>query len=283
MEFTLSDSEFELLRKLVYEETGIKLAEVKRQMLRSRLSKRLRALNMDSFRDYYNLLRNDHTAAAEMTDFINAVTTNKTDFYREPHHFEFITSDIIPRIERSRRSLNIWHAGCSTGEEPYTLSIALHESLPKPETWTIRQLASDIDTNVLEHARRGVYDLERLDPIPQALKKRYFLRGKGEKSNLAQIKPELAEWMTFRKINLLAEPWPFGSNTCFDIIFCRNVMIYFDKPTQQRLIERFSQYLAPDGYLFIGHSESLLGISGGFKSLGKTIYRHSPYLEAQAA
>ena len=286
MELTLTESEFSLLRDLVHEVTGIKMADAKRQMLRTRLSKRLRALNLKSFKEYYDLLESQIPSGPEMTEFINAVTTNKTDFYREPHHFEFVRKQVIPEIERNQRTgtrqLRVWHAGCSTGEEPYTLAITLHECLTQPNLWSIRQLATDIDSCVLEHAIKGQYELDRLDPIPQSLKSRYFLKGKGEKSHLAQVKPELAEWLTFRRLNLLADPWPFSQSTQFDLIFCRNVMIYFDKPTQQRLVERFRQCLAPGGYLFIGHSESLFGISNGFSSLGKTIYKNDVQCEVAA-
>jgi len=277
MEFTLTDSEFTQLRKFVYELTGIKLADSKRQMLCGRLSRRLRALGLTSFQKYYEYVRSQGPSGAEVTEFINAVTTNKTDFYREPHHFDFVKNHIIPEVEKRTRpgcrQLRMWHAGCSTGEEPYTMSIVLHEALSKREPWSVQQLATDIDTNVLQHALQGRYDLERLDPVPTELRKRYFLRGKGEQAGMARIRSELAEWLTFRRLNLLAEPWPFSRNPQFDIIFCRNVMIYFDKPTQEKLVERFRKILAPGGYLLIGHSESLLGISSGFSCLGNTIYQ----------
>lgn len=280
MEFTLTDLEFGMLRKLVYVLTGIKLADAKRHMLRSRLTRRLRALGLTSFTDYHNLVESQAPSGAEVTEFINAVTTNKTDFYREPHHFEFVTERVLPEIERRTRTgtrqLRVWHAGCSTGEEPYTMAIALHEALSRRGQWTVRQLATDIDTSVLDHALRGQYEIERLKPVPNQLRSKYFLRGKGDNSGLVQVKPELAEWLTFRRLNLLDDPWPFKTNPQFDIILCRNVMIYFDKPTQQRLVERFLQHLTPGGYLMIGHSESLFGISNGFASLGKTIYQRCP-------
>lgn len=277
MEFNLSDREFAMLRQLVYELTGIKLADAKRHMLRSRLTRRLRSLGLTSFTEYHDLVKGQAPDGPEVTEFVNAVTTNKTDFYRESHHFDFFVEQIIPDIEKrtgaGRRDIKIWHAGCSTGEEPYTLAIELHEALANRGLWTVRQLATDIDTNVLQHALKGRYDVERLEPIPGKLQAKYFLRGVGENEGYAQIKPELAEWLTFRRLNLLAEPWPFKSNPNFDVIFCRNVMIYFDKPTQQRLVARFLRVLRPGGYLIIGHSESLFGISDGFASLGKTIYR----------
>ena len=277
MEFTISDSEFANLRTLVYELTGIKLSDAKRQMLKSRLSRRLRATNLDTFSAYYELLCDQKPDGPEITEFINAVTTNKTDFFREPHHFDFITNTLIPEIEKrtpyGARRLNVWHAGCSTGEEPYTLSMTLHEALRRREAWNVRQLATDIDSRVLEHAQRGVYEMSKLDPISDNLRKQYFLRGKGPNAESALVKSELKEWLTLKRLNLLSEPWPFSRSAKFDVIFCRNVMIYFDKPTQQKLVERFNQLLVPGGYLFIGHSESLFGISNGFSSLGKTIYK----------
>lgn len=276
MEFFLTDSEFELLRALVFELTGIKMSDVKRQMLKGRLSRRLRALNMTSFQDYYELLQ-AQPLGPETGEFISAVTTNKTDFYREAHHFTFVTDRVIPEIEArlrmGSRRLRIWHAGCSTGEEAYTMSMALHEALANREPWFVQQLATDIDSRVLEHAVRGEYEIDGLRPVSTELRKHYFLRGRGQKSNLARVRPELAEWLTFRRLNLLVEPWPFAKTTRFDVIFCRNVMIYFDKPTQQRLVERFHDLLEAGGYLFIGHSESLLGIDNGLASLGKTIYQ----------
>lgn len=285
MDFTFKDAEFSLLRKLVYELTGIKLADAKRQMLCGRLTRRLRVLGLSSFQDYYELLVGD-PSGQEVTEFVNSVTTNKTDFYREAHHFDHVIHHVLPKIERrcrpGSRQLRIWHAGCSTGEEPYTMSIELHEALRNQGPWVVKQLATDIDSNVLQHAANGRYELDRLDPVPEALRKRYFLKGKGAQSGIARIKPELAEWVTFRKLNLLDDPWPFRSNPQFDLIFCRNVMIYFDKPTQQRLVERFHEVLAPEGLLLIGHSESLFGISNGFKCLGKTIYQSLDLCEEAA-
>jgi chemotaxis protein methyltransferase CheR len=222
----------------------------------------------------------------EITEFINAVTTNKTDFYREPHHFQYVIQQLVPEVERATRSgnrrLRIWHAGCSTGEEPYTMSIELHEALARKEPWQVQQLATDIDSNVVRHAIQGEYELEKLKPVPEELKRRYFLRGTGAKSGTAVVKPVLAEWLAFRRLNLLADPWPFTQKPQFDVIFCRNVMIYFDKPTQRKLIERFREVLTPGGYLMIGHSESLFGISTGFTCHGNTIYQGLGALEEAA-
>jgi len=282
----MSRAEFEALRQLVFDVTGIKLADSKQQMLISRLSKRLRANNLKSFSDYIDLVRSDLRGKGEMSEFINAVTTNKTGFFREPHHFDFVVERIIPEARESSllaaRNLSVWHAGCSTGEEAYTLAIALQEGVSDISSWNVRQLASDIDSNVLEQARRGVYDSEKLEAVPNNLIPKYFLRGTGEKSNLVRVKPELGQWLTLQRFSLLDRTWPIGSSTQFDIIFCRNVMIYFDKPTQRELVARFRSYLKPNGYLIIGHSESLFGIADDLESIGKTIYRNTPDMEMAA-
>jgi chemotaxis protein methyltransferase CheR len=276
--------EFELFKSLIYQWTGINLSESKRSMLRSRLAKRVRALELDSFTAYYELITKPGVPESELTAFVNCVTTNKTGFYREPHHFEFVTNRVIPEIQKGqlgeRGQLRVWHAGCSTGEEAYTLSIELHEKLFG--NWTIRQLATDIDTNVLQHGKDGLYDTDVLGPIPDGLTKKYFLRGTGQNAGLAKVKPALGEWLTWQRLNLLDERWPFKAETQFDVIFCRNVMIYFDKPTQARLVKRFHQMLTPGGYLIVGHSESLLNISEDLRCLGGTVYKEVASLREAA-
>jgi chemotaxis protein methyltransferase CheR len=277
-EKSLTDKEFGLFRGLIHQLTGISLNDGKRQLVQSRLQKRLRHHSLPTFGAYHEMLT---TGAddAEIGTFINCITTNKTDFYREAHHFEFVTKTVIPELalqvrrrEREAR-LRVWHAGCSTGEEPYTLAITLAEALVGQGNWDVRQLASDIDTSVLAHAEAGVYDAERVAPVPAALLRKYFLRGGGAHEEEYKAKASLREQIAFRQINLLAEEWPIRADVRFDMIFCRNVVIYFDKPTQRCLFARFAERLRPGGYLIIGHSESLLGISDAFESLGHTIYR----------
>lgn len=290
-EYILKDAEFRQFRELIYKLTGIALAEGKRQLVKSRLSKRLRHYNLGTFQDYYDLVVAQGESGPEITELVNCITTNKTDFFREPHHFQFVSRNIIPEmIKQARwgsipRRLRIWHAGCSTGEEPYTLAMTLAEALRGEGHWDVRQLASDIDTQVLAHAARGVYERERVSPVPEPLLKHYFLRGRDEKSDFVKVRDELRRQITFKQINLLESPWPIRPDVRFDIIFCRNVVIYFDKPTQRRLFARFQEMLRPGGYLFIGHSESLLGVSDAFESLGRTIYRlpETPIMEAVAA
>ena len=292
-DYNLTDREFQMFRELVYKTTGISLSEAKRHMLKSRLTRRLRAHRMEAFEDYYRLLMSLDQKETEWTEFINSVTTNKTDFFREPHHFEFIRNKFLPEQfahskagNPSARKLRIWHAGCSTGEEPYTLAMTLRESteaLGGWASWDIRQLASDIDTGVLAHAERGIYEEDRVAPVSPNLLRKYFLRGKGDKGGLFKVRPELQEQITFRQINLLAPEIPIANGAKFDIIFCRNVVIYFDKPTQRTLFTRFQEKLKPGGYLIIGHSESLNGVSEAYDSVGGTIYRLPRLADSRSA
>lgn len=290
-ECVLTPSEFALFRELIYQRVGIALTGAKMQLVQSRLRKRLRHYEMESFRAYYDLLVAQGENGPEMGSFINCITTNKTDFFREPHHFEFVTKTIVPEwVARVRQGesaprLRVWHAGCSTGEEPYTLAMTLAEALKGKGNWDVRQLASDVDTDVLAHAERGIYENDRTRPVPQKLLEKYFLRGTGDYQDCVRVCQSLRDRITFRQINLLADNWPIRPDVQFDIIFCRNVVIYFDKPTQRKLFARFQQKLRPGGYLFMGHSESLLGISDAFDSLGNTIHRlpETVHWEAKAA
>ncbi len=278
-EYTLSEEEFALFQKLIYSHAGISLAQSKRLLVQSRLRKRLLHYHLPSYRAYYDLLLAQPKSAEEWSSFINCMTTNKTDFFREEHHFTFAAEQITAeQIQRAKDGecaprLTIWHAGCSTGEEPYTLAITLAEALQQHSGWQVRQLASDIDTQVLAHAQQGIYDIERVAPVPAPLLRKYFLRGTGDQNGQVRVCNSLREQITFRQINLLQDPWPIRSSVVFDIIFCRNVVIYFDKPTQRTLFARFARMLRPGGYLFLGHSESMLGLSEDFESLGNTIYR----------
>lgn len=274
-EIGISDQEFRLFQELVRVHTGIALSEHKRSLIASRLGKRLRALGLASFRGYYDYLARE-TGQEELENFVNAITTNKTDFYREGLHFEFLEKEFVPALKvraarTGERRIRIWSAGCSTGEEPYTIAITLRESLENLLAWDVRILASDIDTQVLAQAAQGIYPAERVADIPRPILERHFLRGIGSQAGLVRVSPRVRDLVTFRQINLLEEPWPI--QTAFDCIFCRNVIIYFDKPTQRRLVERFAGYLKADGYLFLGHSETLYGVSDRFVFLRNTIYR----------
>lgn len=281
-EFTISDQEFRLFQDLVKHHTGIALSDQKRPLICSRLAKRLRTLTVNSFRDYYTYLTSE-AGHRELEHFVNAVTTNKTDFYRERHHFDYLRNEVIASLKEraaktGQRRIRIWSAACSTGEEPYTIAITLLEALGNRLAWDIRILASDIDTDVLGRAERGIYAMDRTADIPRPLLERFFLRGTRANTDMVQVKKEVRDLITFRRINLLDAPWPI--RTTFDCIFCRNVFIYFDKPTQQDLIRRFEQSLKVGGHLFVGHSESLFGMNTGLVFLGNTIHRKQGEAEA---
>ncbi|MCL6620823.1 MAG: protein-glutamate O-methyltransferase CheR [Syntrophobacterales bacterium] len=268
----LSGREFDLIRELVKRHAGISLGEQKRELVQARLGKLLRERGLASFRDYYRLVTADGSGA-ELTRLLDAISTNQTAFWREPAHFEFLLRELLPawhREGRSRRGLRFWSAGCSTGEEPYTLAMVLWEALPEAEARQSTILASDLNTQVLASARRGIYPGERLTPLPPEWRRRYFLRGVGRWEGYVQVKPQLKEMVHFFRHNLTG-PLPFTDGV--EVIFCRNVMIYFEKETQAEVIGKFYQGLTPGGYLFIGHSESLCNLSHRFAYIRPTIYR----------
>ena len=274
-EVAISDQEFRLIQSLVKTHTGIALSDHKRSLVVSRLGKRLRALSIESFRQYYEHLTRDE-GGTEMEQFVNAITTNKTDFYRERAHFDFLGREVVDEmkaraLQTGNRRIRIWSAGCSTGEEPYTIAITLRESLGSLLSWDVRILASDIDTQVLAQATKGIYAAERAAEVPPPILRKHFLRGSGSSAGFVKVSKEIQSLVTFRQINFLEEPWPI--RTRFDCIFCRNVIIYFDKPTQGRLMERFADLLQDDGYLFLGHSESMHGVCDRFSFLQNTVYR----------
>lgn len=266
-EFELSEQEFQAFVRIAYDQTGIVLSDQKREMLYSRLSRRLRTLGMNSFAKYRDLLVEPQSE--ELDHFVNAITTNLTSFFREIHHFNFLKKTVFPEIQKAHRSQNkvrIWSAGCSTGEEPYSLAIVLSESFPNMG-WDIKILATDLDSNVLDHGRRGIYDFERIKDLDKQLVKRWFSRESPQK---VQVKPGLQQIIRFNRLNLLGS-WPMKHK--FDVIFCRNVLIYFNRETQATLFKRYADMLKPQGYLMIGHSESIPKDFQLFKSIGKTIYQ----------
>ena len=269
MNYTITPKEFEQFRALIYQECGISLNESKKTLLVSRLSKRLRTLELDSFQAYYDLL-SGQTESDEFTLLLDLVSTNKTDFFREPKHFDFLREQILPTLQSTRR-VRIWSSASSSGEEPYTIAMTLYDSVPDPERWDFQILASDISTRVLARAASGVYEGERVRDLPTGLVERHFLKGKGERAGMIKVKPHLSQMVRFRRINLMDDTFPIKSP--LDLIFCRNVMIYFDHPTQTQLVTKFHRYLKPGGYLFIGHSESLQRLDQPFESVAPTIYR----------
>ena len=284
---SLTEKEFSLFREMIYKEAGIALGSGKQQLVESRLSKRLRTCNLTSFTEYYRYLNENDRNGEERLKMINALTTNKTDFFREQHHFDYLKSTVFPMLEQKaretgERKIRIWSAACSTGEEPYTLAMTVldHFGPTSFHGWDIRILASDVDTDVLNHAQKGVYAADRVSDVPREILKRHFLKTSKDPEAPVQIRPELQELITFRRINFIEPQWPI--NTYFDIIFCRNVMIYFDEVTQDRLLTRFADQLVPRGHLFIGHSESILRLDQVYTSLGTTIYRLNPGVGAAA-
>lgn len=268
-DFTVRD--FKFIRDLVFETTGIVLSEIKRDMVYGRLSRRIRALGLTKFSQYCDILKSeDHL---ELKEFTNAITTNLTSFFRENHHFEGLKNIILPKLlaEKADRKIRIWSAGCSTGEEPYSIAMTVKETVPASQDWDIKILATDLDTNVLDKAASGVYDAERVAGIPKQRLKHWFHRGKGANDGVVKVVAELRDMITFRQLNLMHE-WPMSGT--FDIIFCRNVVIYFDKATQKILFDRYSNILSGNGYLFLGHSESMFKVANSFNLIGKTIYQN---------
>ena len=267
-EFPMSNQNFQKIKAVAYEITGINLTDQKKNMIYSRLARRIRACGLSSFDEYCQLL--ETPGNHEMTDFVNAITTNLTSFFRENHHFDYLSNTVFPELLRKNnisKRIRLWSAGCSTGEEPYSIAMCMREKLPA-ESWDVKLLATDLDSNVVQHGKTGIYAPDRLDGISAERKKRWFL--KGHDSGGARAKPDLQKLITFKQLNLLHD-WPMKGP--FDVIFCRNVVIYFDRETQQRLFNRYAELIAPGGYLFIGHSENLHKVSDRFKSVGRTIYQ----------
>lgn len=269
MEYSITTEEFQRFRTLIYDESGISLGEQKKPLLASRLSKRLRDLDLSTFSEYYAKVAEDQTRE-EFTRLLDLISTNKTDFFREPKHFDFLRDRIIPDLEPIKR-IRIWSSACSTGEEPYTIAMTLFENLQNPTAWDCKILASDLSTRVLAKASSGLYDEDRFRGVPSEVVKRHFLRGRGDQQGVFKVKPHLSDVITFRRLNLMDDHFPIKHP--LDLIFCRNVMIYFDRPTQERLVNKFHDYLIPGGYLFIGHSESLQWLTHPFKAIAPTIYQ----------
>ncbi|MGD8885371.1 MAG: protein-glutamate O-methyltransferase CheR [Gammaproteobacteria bacterium] len=271
-EFAFTDRDFNTLRELVSQYTGISLSDAKRELVYSRLSRRLRLLNLKSFRKYCELLKDDHDGE-EIVHFTNAITTNLTAFFREPHHFDYLARCVLKKKRHTgddKIRSRFWSAGCSTGEEPYSLAMTLKESPFIQKTGDIKVLATDLDSAVLDVARQGIYPQEKLKSIPPHKAKRWFIKGNEINDGYAQVKPELRGLVSFRQLNLM-HAWPMKGP--FDAIFCRNVLIYFNKTTQRTLVDRFADMMVDNGYLFLGHSESLFKVSDRFRLVGQTIYQ----------
>lgn len=270
---SLSTKDFGRLSRFIYDTCGIKMPDVKKTMLEARLQKRLRALGMRSFTDYCDYLFSAEGLDQELVQMLDMVTTNKTDFFREPDHFDHLTQRVLPdwcsRHEGAR--LSIWSAGCSSGEEPYTLAMVLSEFALSHPGFDFQILATDISTRVLEKAKSAIYPEALVEPVPLGMKKKYLLRSKDRSSGMVRIVPELREKVRFRRLNFMDDD--FGMREQLDIIFCRNVIIYFDRPTQEKLLQRFHRQMKPGAFIFMGHSETLSGLNVPLTSVYPTVYR----------
>lgn len=265
----LGDREFDFIRLVIEQNAGIILGPNKRQLVQGRLVRRLRELGLPSYEAYCEHIR--ESGPEELVGLINALTTNVTSFFREKHHFDALTSYMLPEAMKrnaTSRRLRIWSAGCSSGEEPYSIAISALQAVPAALRWDLKILATDIDSEMIAFARRGYYPEDRVAALVDTQLRAGFLRR--DDVSEVRVKPEIASCVRFAPLNLLHD-WPMKGP--FDVIFCRNVMIYFDQVTRERLVQRFANYLAPEGYLCLGHSESIHGPHAHFKLVGRTIYR----------
>jgi chemotaxis protein methyltransferase CheR len=271
-EYEFSDDDFQRVRLMVHQQMGIALSEAKRQLVYGRLARRLRALHLREFDTY--LKRVESGDAEEMEHFRNAITTNLTSFFRENHHFDFLANQLLPQLEfqnQESKRIRIWSAGCSTGEEAYSIAMVLMEAAGHLlSNWDVRVLATDVDTSVLETARRGSYGAERVDKIDSTRLLRWFERDR--QADQYQVREEVRRLITFKELNLIAQ-WPMKGP--FDAIFCRNVVIYFDRTTQRKIVSRMEELQRTGDYLILGHSESLLDVSTRYRLVGNTVHRRT--------
>lgn len=265
----LTPAEFDFIRGLIRDYAGIVIGENKRSMVQGRITRRMRELGIRDVGEYLDYIRT--APEIERDGLASALTTNVTAFFREFHHFEYLTTDFLPSLRgRGLRRIRAWSAGCSSGEEAYSIAITLMEGLAEEKGWDIGVLATDLDFNMIRFAREGIYPLERVARLPPVQLKRWFLRGGGSQDGRVMVRPELKRIVRVMPLNLL-EDWPMSGP--FDVIFCRNVFIYFDRDVKARIVDRYAQLLPVGGLLFIGHSESLHGLTDRFELIGGTIYR----------
>ncbi|MFK5894230.1 MAG: protein-glutamate O-methyltransferase CheR [Pseudomonadota bacterium] len=270
-EFYFSNEHFEKIRSIVTTHSGIVLTDAKQDMVYSRLIRRLRKTGLGTFDEYCQLL--EDSQHSEFTHFINAITTNLTSFFRENHHFEILANQVLPKIiEKNNhiKRLRIWSAGCSTGMETYSIAIVVKEFMANRPDWDVKILATDLDTDVIETAANGVYELDKITGVSEQRYHTWFRQGSGVNAEKVKISKELKSLISFKQLNLL-EPFPFSG--VMDIIFCRNVVIYFDKDTQRILFDKFANIHDSSGYLFIGHSETLYNVTNRYKLLKNTVYQ----------
>lgn len=272
----MRESDFRRLSDFISNRCGIKMPLAKKTMLEGRLRKRLGILGMRDFAQYCNYVLSPQGIGSEYIHMVDLVTTNKTDFFREPQHFAYLTNTVLPELLQGqgrgiRGNLNVWSAGCSTGEEPYTLAMVAAEFAQSYPDYKYFILATDISTRVLDKAKQGIYDHEKVEPVPLPLRRKYLLRSRNKTKNLVRIIPELRRRVQFHRLNFMDED--YGIREPMAVIFCRNVMIYFDRPTQEAVLTRFCRQLIRGGYLFIGHSETLQGFDLPLIQTAPTIYR----------
>ncbi|WP_028578450.1 CheR family methyltransferase [Desulfomicrobium escambiense] len=267
----MTDRELKQFSEFIYSELGIKITQAKKTMLQARLQRRLRTLNMRSYGQYLEYLQSLKGLEVELPQMVDAVTTNTTSFFREPRHFEFLSQTILPQWQKKNagRVFTVWNAGCSSGEEPYTTAMTLMDYHERVSPLRFSIVATDISTDILHKAARAVYEEEKIATIPVEFRRKYLLRSKDKNMRMVRIAPELRETVSFRRLNFMDN---FQFREKMDLIFCRNVMIYFDKKTQNELVQKFCNHLEPGGHLFIGHSESLAGTGLPLQQLAPATY-----------
>jgi chemotaxis protein methyltransferase CheR len=272
---SLSEADFRKLAKYIESELGIRMPDTKKVMLESRLQKRVRHFKLDGFGEYVDFVFSPQGRESELINMIDAVTTNKTDFFREADHFDYLIETILPEAESRfgagvSRPFSVWSAGCSTGEEPYTIAMVLEEYRAKEPRFSYRIFASDLSTQVLEKARSGIYEAGKAEVVPLSFKKKYMLKGKEPDSSLVRIKPELRAKLSFARINFMDER--YAADDSFDVIFCRNVIIYFERKIQELILGRLCAHVRKGGWVVLGHSETLTGMSVPLRTVAPTIY-----------
>lgn len=276
MQYILSNNEFEMFRSLIYDTCGINLTLSKKELVKARLTKRLTKTGINSFNDYYNYVTKVDKSGKELIHLIDNISTNKTDFFREKKHFDYLNTTLLPALISSKekiknRKLRIWCAASSSGEEPYTLAMTVFNHIKPDNGWDVKILATDISTRILQKAIDGTYKTELLNDVPPGITAAHFSKVLVDNTNSYKAKDHLKNIITFRRFNLMTEKFPFKNP--FDFIFCRNVMIYFDQETQHRLVKKFYNCLPKDGYLFIGHSETLSKSDNDFKYIQPAVYQ----------
>jgi chemotaxis protein methyltransferase CheR len=270
----LSSKNFKRLAELIQNYSGIKMPSNKRTMLEGRLRRRMRATQIPTLNDYCTYLFDDDGLENEIVHLIDAVTTNKTEFFREPAHFQFLRASALPAIAKSgRREIKAWSAACSTGAEPYTLAMVLEDYRRTHRNQDYSILCTDLCTQVLNQAVAGVFSEQMIDPVEVELRRRYVMRAKDSRRGLVRIVPELRSKLAFARLNLMDDHYPVDGD--MDLIFCRNILIYFDKPTQSKVLRQLCSHLRPGGYLFLGHSESIVGIDLPVSQIANTVFQRS--------